>query len=53
MHLFKSDNKDREAYSEKIPNLFFNLLSKIRKKEGPCRNRGRLPKLTAYEKIEN
>jgi hypothetical protein len=22
-------------------------------KEGPCRNRGRLPKLTAYEKIEN
>jgi hypothetical protein len=22
------------------------------KREGPCRNRGRLPKLTAYEKIE-
>ena len=21
-------------------------------KKGPCRNRGRLPKLTAYEKIE-
>jgi hypothetical protein len=21
------------------------------KKEGPCRNRGRLPKLTAYEKF--
>jgi hypothetical protein len=22
------------------------------KKEGPCRNKGRLPKLTAYEKID-
>ena len=27
------------------------IYNKIPHKKGPCRNRGRLPKLTAYEKI--
>jgi hypothetical protein len=28
------------------------IMDKIPQKESPCGNRGRLPKLTAYEKID-